>query len=131
MQKFIDKHQQDILGVLSGFDRIRFRGTIRMLAYVNGLFGWLCDRKVLLKNFTDFAQGMTATIKESVHSVAKAAGRGVQYLASSALSKEDLVQELLRREGISDGLVCVLSCVEPCQSFDLHRNSETTPLDLV
>lgn len=130
MQKFIDKHQKDILGVLSGFDRIRFRGTIRMLAYVNGLFGWLCDRKVLLKNFTDFAQGVTATLKESVHSVAKAAGRSVQYLASSALSKEDLVQELLRREGISDGLVCVLSCVEPCQSFDLHRNSETTHLDL-
>lgn len=37
MQQFITKHQRDTIGVLSGFDRIRFRGTIRMLAYAEGL----------------------------------------------------------------------------------------------
>ena len=29
MYQFIRRHQDDIHGVLSGFDRIRFRGTIR------------------------------------------------------------------------------------------------------
>jgi hypothetical protein len=52
------------------------------------------------------------------------------YVASSSLSKEDLVRELLRREGLTEGLVCVLSCVEPCQSYTIQRNRETRHLDL-
>jgi hypothetical protein len=37
MDQFIKKHQAMIRGRLSGFDRVRFRGTIRMLAAVRGL----------------------------------------------------------------------------------------------
>jgi hypothetical protein len=37
MQQFIRKRQADVMGVLSGFDRIRFRGTLRWLATVPGL----------------------------------------------------------------------------------------------
>jgi len=131
MQHFIRKHEQDIIGVLSGWDRIRFRGTIRRLAHAGGLYGWLCDRGILLKHFKAFALGLTGALKQSVLGIAEAAGTTVKYLASSSLSKEDLVQELLRREGVTDGLVCVLSCVEPCQSFDIYRNRETKHLDLV
>ena len=131
MQHFTKKHDRDMIGVLSGWDRIRFRGTIRMLAYANGLFGWLCDQGVLLKNFKSYSLNLTATLKDSVLAVAQAAGKTVKYLSSSSLSKEDLVRELLRREGITDGLVCVLSCVEPCQSVDIYRNRETKHIDLV
>lgn len=131
MQQFISKHQQDIIGTLSGWDRIRFRGTIRMLAYAGGLLTWLSDRRVLLKQFKTFSLGLTDTLKQSVEAVANAAKRTITYLASSCLSKEELVQQLLRREGLTEGLVCVLSCVEPCQSFDIHRNRETKYIDLV
>lgn len=131
MQQFIKKHQQDIRGVLSGWDRIRFRGTIRMLAYADGLLGWLADRRVLLKHFKSFSLGLTAQVKQSVEAVAQAAGKPITYLASSCLSKEDLVRELLRREGLTTGLVCVLSVVDPCQSYELHSNRETKRLELV
>jgi hypothetical protein len=33
MKEFIAKHQAQILGVLSGFDRLVFRGTLRGIAY--------------------------------------------------------------------------------------------------
>jgi hypothetical protein len=131
MKPFITKHKRHIIGVLSGWDRVRFRGTIRMLAYTNGLMGWLCERNVLLKHFKPFSMKLTASLKESVLAVAEASRRSVKYLASSTLSKEDLVQELLRRDNITEGLVCVLSCVEPCQSYDIHRNRETKHIDLV
>ena len=110
MKQFITKHERDIVGVLSGWDRVRFRGTIRMLAYVNGLMGWLCERNVLLKHFKSFSMQLTATLKESVATIAETSGHSVQYLASSTLSKEDLVRELLRRENVSEGLV---SCAHP------------------
>jgi hypothetical protein len=131
MKQFITKHEQSIVGVLSGWDRIRFRGTIRTLAVTKLLASWLWDRQVMLKHFTPFALELTTALKASIEGVAAAAGRTVQYLASSALSKEDLVRELLRREGIEEGLVCVLSCVEPCQTYDIHRNRETKHIDLV
>lgn len=132
MQQFIKKHERQIHGVLSGFDRVRFRGTIRMLAYVGGLAGWLNDRRVLLKEFKVFSQGLTETVKSCVSAIAASAGRPIRYLASSALSKEDLVRELLRRDGAApgSGLICVLSCVEPCASFQIQKNPETKHIDL-
>lgn len=131
MKQFITKHEKSIVGVLSGWDRIRFRGTIRTLAVTKLLARWLWDRQVMLKHFQKFALELTAGLKASIEEVAAAAGRTVQYLASSAFSKEDLVRELLRREGVQEGLVCVLSCVEPCQTYDIHRNRETKHIDLV
>ena len=47
------------------------------------------------------------------------------------MSKEALVHELLRREKIEQGLVCVLSCVEPCRSFDIQRDPVKRHIDLV
>ena len=131
MKEFITKHERNIVGVLSGWDRIRFRGTLRNLAVTKLMMSWLLDQKVLLKHFKPFALELTASLKASVEQVATASGRTVKYLASSALSKEDLVQELIRREGIQEGLVCVLTCVEPCQSYEIYRNRETKHIDLV
>ena len=33
METFIQRHQQDVIGVLRGFDRMRFRGTLRSISY--------------------------------------------------------------------------------------------------
>src|SRR5437868_3247392 len=38
MQQFIAKHQDQIAGVLSGFDRLVLRGTLRSIAYGQGMF---------------------------------------------------------------------------------------------
>jgi hypothetical protein len=93
MNQFIKKHERNIIGVLSGWDRIRFRGTLRTLAVTKLMLGWLWDRQVMLKHFKPFALQLTADLKASVEQVAAAGGRTVKYLVSSALSKEDLVQK--------------------------------------
>lgn len=131
MKQFITKHERSIVGVLSGWDRIRFRGTIRTLAVTKLLASWLWDRQAMLKHFKPFALELTDSLKASIEGIAAAAGQTVKYLASSALSKEDVVRELLRREGFKEGLVCVLSCVEPCRSYDIYKNRETKHIDLV
>lgn len=130
MEQFIRKHSSQVVGVLSGWDRIRFRGTLRVLAAVPGLFPWLREQGVLLKEFDRFARLQTACLKASIEQVAASAKRTIEYVASSAVSKEALVEELLRREGVSDGIICVLSCVEPCQSFEVRGERETNRIDL-
>jgi hypothetical protein len=131
VDQFITKQRTQVRGVLSGWDRIRFRGTIRVLAAVPGLVTWLREAGVLFKEFAGFAEGLTDRLKASVEALAAAAGRKIEYLASTALSKEALVQELLRREKIERGVVAVYGVVEPCRSFTLVRDPEKKHLDLV
>jgi hypothetical protein len=131
MNQFIKKHESHIVGTLSGWDRVRFRGTIRMLAAVPGLMAWLTENQVRLTGFKQFGLDLTARLKAAVEQIAAAAKLPIRYLASSALSKEDLVHLLLKQNGISEGVVRVFSCVEPCRSFEIRRDRETKTIDLV
>jgi len=119
-----------VTGVLSGFDRLVFRGTIRQLAYDDGMKGYLSYRRILLKNFGQHAETMTKKLKEAVTSMVTARGRPVKYLESSNVRKEDIAREIARRDGITDGTIALLTCVEPCRSYDIYRNRETKMLEL-
>ena len=48
MDAFIRKHSRDIIGVLSGWDRIVFRGTIRLIANLTGMDKYLSMAGILL-----------------------------------------------------------------------------------
>jgi hypothetical protein len=50
--------------------------------------------------------------------MASQTGRPYQYLSEPA-RKEDLARKIAQRDGISEGLVCVFSVVEPCRAFSL------------
>jgi hypothetical protein len=41
MKRFLERHRDQILGVLSGFDRVLFRGTVRSLEYLDGVEAFL------------------------------------------------------------------------------------------
>jgi len=52
-------------------------------------------------------------------------------VASGQASREALVRKLLEEKPVEQGLVCVLSCGEPCQTFTVRRDRERRPLRLV
>ena len=130
MEKFTANHQGQISGVLSGFDRLVFRGTLRSIAYAAGMNQYLCSNEILLKNFGSHVEHITQRLKTASLAEAVTAGRPVRYLASSALSKEDIARGIAAKDGITNGLVCVLTCVEPCRTFEIYRNRETKQLQL-
>jgi hypothetical protein len=45
MQQFIDKFENDIQGVLSGFDRVLFRGSLPRLSYSEGMKMYLIQSR--------------------------------------------------------------------------------------
>lgn len=51
MHEFTAKYADRIQGVLSGFDRLVFRGSLRKIAYPFGMSGYLWANQVPLKNF--------------------------------------------------------------------------------
>lgn len=130
MQSFLARHASKIKGVLSGFDRIRFRGTLRWLANTHGMRNWLWHRNVLFKDFKPFALSLTEQLRNESERIAKAAGCPMPYLYSSAVSKEERAQQIARTRGVREGLVCVFRCVEPCRTFEVGPNGRTKHLEL-
>ena len=130
MKKFLTRHGEKVIGVLSGFDRVLFRGTLRQLAHVSGLLSFLNYKHVLLKDFGAYAEAITQKIRAESMRIAAVAQRPVHYLHSSQLRKEEVVQGILKRDPVESGLICVLSCVEPCMSYEVHRNRDKKRLEL-
>ena len=69
-------------------------------------------------------------------SLAAAAGRPVEYLTGasthrSGTSKEARARAVAERDGVTEGLVCVLSVLEPCRSFTVAPNRQTRRLEVV
>jgi len=124
MKKFVQHHQDQILGVLSGFDRMRFRGSLRLLQSEGGVAAWLERVGVAVKSFLSFAEGLTKRFCERAGRLAEEAGRKVRYLPG-VVDKEDLVQEIREKEGVAEnGLVAVLSTLEMGMSYTMFRRRD-------
>jgi hypothetical protein len=131
MERFMTRYQDRIAGILAGFDRMLFRGTLRSISYPKGAEIWLSSRHVLLKDFATYAQELTERVKAHATQVAAEARRPVEYLESSRVSKEDRARAIQQRDGIAEGLICVLSCVEPCRAVTVRSDRATRRLRMV
>jgi len=130
MKRFVQQHADKINGVLNGFDRMRFRGTLRWIAYTQGMQWFLNATGVLLKDFKTYVQGVTDEVRAATERLVEAAGQRVIFLSSSRISKEERARDLARRNEIREGLICVFSAVEPCFSYEIHRDAERHRLEL-
>jgi hypothetical protein len=131
MQEFIAQYREKLQGVNSGFDRLVFRGTLRAIRYAAGRKAYLCRKQVWLGDFAEHVQAVSERLKEKSLAQARKLGRQVVYLASSQVDKDALARQICAREKISHGAVCVITCVEPCSSFEVYRNRLTKKLELV
>ena len=122
--------QSEIKGTLSGFDRVRFRGTIRWLSSLRGLGSYWGTMRVLLKDFKGWAMERTEQIAQETERLAEAAGRPVVYLESSRERKETRALDIARADGVTAGLIAVLKCVEPCHTFTVGPNAAKQRLEL-
>lgn len=121
MNCFLQRHQSSVTGILSGFDRLRFRGTLRMLSHTGGFASFLRIIGVKLKDFGAYVRETTAKVCQASEQAAEQAGRPVEYVASASANKEQLARQIAQRDGVTQGLVCVLRCVEPCWSYDVRK----------
>lgn len=129
MDKFLQRFGSNVIGHLSGFDRDRFRGSIRRLCYPEGILTFLCWIKVLLKDFGDYAESTTNTLCTAIERKAQEQDLPAIYLASSADNKEERALAQAKQRGLTSGLIGVLSCVEPCRSVVIRSNKEKRLLE--
>ena len=130
MQSFLARHDKNIKGVLSGFDRVRFRGTLRWLANKRGLCAWLYHQQVLYKDFKSYSIEITNRLRQATIKLAERFGKPVEYLYSSRIRKELHARRIAERDQITEGLVCILSALEPCKTFKVRKNREAKELEV-
>jgi hypothetical protein len=117
MEAFVAKHAAKIQGTLSCFDHVLFRGYLPLM---NGfaMADFLRSKQIHRWKLKPFVIEQAERIKKHAHLTASQTGRPHQYL-SEPVRKEDLARKIAERDGISEGLVCVFSVVEPCRTFSL------------
>ena len=107
-----------------------FRGTLRSISHCRGAEIFLSSQRVLYRDFAKFTQRITDEICQHSEVFAAAQGRPHEYMSSPAQSKEDRAREIMERDQITKGLICVLAAVEPCQTITVRGDRETKRLRL-
>lgn len=128
---FLTRFGGCVTGVLSGFDRLRLRGTLLHLFQPTVMEAYLNACRVLIKDFGTFAEGLTGRIKAAAYATAEQAGRPFRYLPHSQISKEALAREIARKDGIKSGLIAIFSAVENCMSYSVRGDRKTKHIHMV
>ena len=136
MDSFEDIHRRHITGSLAMFDRLIFRGHLQRLFFGDGVRVFLWEQGVPLTEFGSWAKQATDVLCDHAQQMANDAGRPYIYLEQNTTrdtgqSKEDLARKIAARDGISEGLICVLRILEPSLSFRLRSNRKTQHLEVV
>jgi hypothetical protein len=92
VENFLNKHAADVISVLSGFDRLVFRSTLRILAHHLGMMRYLRAEQVLLKDFAGAGLPRRAEVSDAANN------RYLQALASvdDVTSLGELTAQLCR-----------------------------------
>jgi len=115
MDAFVAKHADAIRGVLSCFDRVLLRGYLPLMSG-DAMADFLKRKQVKRRTLKAFLLTQADRVKKHALSMAAAAKRPHQYL-SGPTRKEDLARQIAERDGITEGLICVFSGLEPCRTF--------------
>ena len=116
MNTILEQFQDKINGTFSFFDGMIIKGHIRQFFSTSGKGYFLPEQNVLLKDFSAYANQVTADIVSHVENMAASEKRPLIYLTSSRTSKEQTALRVLKEQPVDEGLICVLSVVEYCQT---------------
>ena len=125
MDTLLHRLKEKINGVIEGFDRIVFKGTLKPLCYAVGMQSFLSWRGVLNKDYKNWVQdGSTAIIRDIEEYTKATTGTGINYLPTYRIRKEAEAHKQQEKYHIESGLVGTWSCLESCGSFKALYNAK-------
>jgi hypothetical protein len=127
MASLIDRHRDQILGVLSCFDRVLIRGTLPSVCHAQAMATTLDNRGIRLFDYaTEFAQPFREAIRARAERAAAEEGVEVEYIKRpKGYHKEDRIREIVTKRGTHPGLVHVFSVMELCSSYRPWHDKRT------
>lgn len=133
MKQFIEKYQDQIQGVLSGFDRVVFRGTLRRLnisfpdqsrniVVARGMEEYLWQNEILFKDYGQHVRRISERVKKRSLQPFRERNLAVEYVQDTKVDKDQLAREKAAQQGNPEGLACAISSLEPSPSFDYIKS---------
>jgi hypothetical protein len=123
VKSFLQRFGSLVSGVLHGFDRMRLRGSKRLLCTPGGFCDYLRQINVPIWKYKVHARATTVALCKSIETNAKKEGL-YQYVNNSWQSKEELALAQAAEQKRERGLIAVIGCVEPCQIMQVRRNPQ-------
>jgi len=124
MNAILNQYKDKINGSFSFFDRIIIKGHIRQFFSPSGKKHFLSHNDILLKDFPAYAQSVTEGLCKHIEDFANDLNRPMIYLASAKTSKEQTAVQVLQENPVEEGLICVLSTVEYCQTLQPQKRDD-------
>jgi hypothetical protein len=129
MEQFTAKYQDQILGKVSGFDRLILRGSVdrlnrgiwmpsKCVVRATGMEEYLWQNKILFKDYGRHVKRVSEQIKKASLAPFKRQDLPVVFLRSPSVDKDALARNIALKKGISTGLVCAISSLEPSPTFE-------------
>jgi len=126
MSNLIERHHNDIRGVLSCLDRVVVQGTIPSICHPKAMATELDRRGIRLFDYTQFVQPFRDAIRAHAEKVAAEQGVTVEYIRKmKTFRKEDRIQQIIAERGDHPGLVHIFSAMEPCSSYEPWHDKAT------
>jgi len=133
MNQFIEKYRQEIIGTLSGFDRLVFRASPRRLnrccwdanrqiLVAKGMEEYLWQNKIRFKDFGDHVQQISSRIKEQFLRRFRERNLPLVFLRKPNVDKDEVARELAAKHQIESGAVCGISAMEPSPTFEYVKS---------
>jgi hypothetical protein len=105
MNPFVERHRDQIAGVLSCFDRVIITGTLADTAHAEAMVRHLNTHHTRLFDYTQWAQPLRDEIRRNAERLAKEAGLEIEFIRRlGAFRKEARIKEILAHpEGRASG----------------------------
>ncbi|MEK7754190.1 MAG: hypothetical protein AAB403_06075 [Planctomycetota bacterium] len=125
MKGLIERLGRGVKGVLTGFDRIVFKGHILPLMHAEGAMGFLRWRGILNKDYKRWMLERSAALVSAVDRYARErCGQEIQHRNSWREDKEALAKARQKATGITSGLIGAWSFLESGRSYRAHYDAE-------
>lgn len=125
MTSLLNRYQDQIRGILSCYDRVLLQGNLQGLGYADGMTNYLYSQGIRVFDYKELAMSWRDQIRDNAQRVAREAGVAIEHIWRKGVRKESVAHERLEERGDEPGLVCVLSAMESCQSFQPWHDKKT------
>ena len=98
MNDFISRYQNQISGVITGFDRLVFRGNLS-LNHEAGMKGYLWANGIAWKDYAQYVGEVSQRVKQASLASVEACNRPIRYLTGGKESKEEMARAIAQQDG--------------------------------
>lgn len=129
MEDFVSKFKDRIIGVQQGFDHILIKGYIRDFQIDQRFNYYICKEGYLLKTYKNFVLKKRDELKLHIDKTAEETGCYREFITSHKREQLDIAKELVAKNPEKEGLICILSSIEPCYSTTVRKNAKSGMLE--